>query len=465
MKLHDTIAAIATPVGSGGIAILRLSGLEAESIAGRVVTAKNGKPLPQFESHKLTLCTAHKTDDTSSPIDEALVAVMRAPHSYTGETVVEINCHGGFFAAGRILEELLSAGARLAEGGEFTRRAFLNGKTDLTGAEAVMDIIDSSSGLGLQNAARVLNGSLADKINSLRESVITVTSHISAAADYPEEVDPPAPAELAEQLGKIKADTAHLLGTFETGRLIKEGITTVIAGRPNVGKSSLLNALSRSDRAIVTDIPGTTRDIIEEYIQIGGISLKLIDTAGIRQSDDEVERLGIERAVSRIAEADLCLFVVDASDAITDEDREIARKLHSGRTILLLNKLDKGTAVSAEAAEKELGIPKEFILQTATPGSGQNIGIDRLEAAISDMFLKGRLNPGEVYISSTRQRDSLLKAADALTKAIDGVCTGIPYDLLYIDLEDALSALGEVTGVTVQEEIIDNVFARFCVGK
>ena len=465
MKLHDTIAAIATPVGAGGIAILRLSGSQSERIADRMITAKNGYPLTRLETHKLTLCSVHEADRPEHLIDEALVAVMRAPHSYTGEDVVEINCHGGFFAAGKILEELLRAGARLAEGGEFTRRAFLNGKTDLTGAEAVMDIIDSHSGLGLQNAARALNGSLAEKINSLRESVIAITSHISAAADYPEEVDAPERGALEKQLTEIQDGINHLLGTFETGRILKDGITTVIVGRPNVGKSSLLNALSGNDRAIVTDIPGTTRDIIEEYIRIGGASLRLLDTAGIRQDADTVEQLGIERTMAHIAEADLCLFMIDSTESITAEDREISRKLSGRNTLLLLNKTDKKPKFTIRDASAELGIAPEFILETATPGDGTTIGIDRLEAAISEMFLNGRMNPGEVYLSNTRQRDSLLKASDALLAAIDGVHAGMPYDLLYVDLEDVLSALGEITGATVQEEIIDNVFARFCVGK
>jgi len=467
MKLHDTITAIATPIGSGGIAILRLSGADAECIAQRLVSPLNGKPLSGLASHKLTLSSVHEADHPDKPIDQALAVVMRAPNSFTGETVVEIHCHGGFFAASRILEELLKSGARLAEGGEFTRRAFLNGKTDLTGAEATMDIIDSHSALGLGNAVRSLNGQLADAINALREQVIAVTSHISAAADYPEEVDTPEQATVAAQFAEIRKGIDALLGSFETGRILKDGITTVIVGRPNVGKSSLLNAMTKSDRAIVTDIPGTTRDVIEEYLHLGGVSLRLLDTAGIRSHEDadEVERLGIDRTMAQLQEADLCLFMLDSTEAISNEDKEIAAALQGRQTLLLLNKTDQTPVVTPQLAAETLDIPLDRILQTATPKTGALLGMEALESAISSLFLEGRVRPGEVYLSNTRQRDSLLKAADALSRATEALEAQLPYDLLYVDLEDVLSALGEVTGVTIQEEIIDQVFSRFCVGK
>lgn len=465
MKLHDTITAIATPIGSGGIAILRLSGSNAEDIAQKIITTKNNKPLRDLESHNLTLCNVHSKNDASALIDEALVVVMRAPRSYTGEDVVEINCHGGFFAAKKILEELLASGARLAEGGEFTRRAFINGKTDLTAAEATMDVIDSHSGLGLQNAARSLTGKLAEKIDVLREAVISITSHISAAADYPEEVDPPTQIELKAQVTDISDSIGTLLSTFDTGRMLRDGITTVIIGRPNVGKSSLLNALSGSDRAIVTDIPGTTRDVIEEYINLGGVALRLLDTAGIRDGAGEVEQLGIDRTKAQIREADLCLFLIDGSDDITDEDLKIAKEVKDKNLLLIINKSDKASKTSRELAADKLKIAPEFIIETATPKGKAATGIDTLHESISKMFLSGNINSGEVYLSNARQRDSLLKALDAIERVTDAIDMDMPYDLLYVDLEDALSALGEVTGVTVQEEIIDQVFSRFCVGK
>ncbi len=465
MKLHDTIAAIATPIGPGGIAILRMSGSDAPSIASRVLSALSGKEISQWESHKLYLCRVHQMDQPEALIDQSLAVRMNAPHSYTGENVVEIHCHGGFFAADRILKQLLLAGARLAEGGEFTRRAFLNGKTSLDEAEAVMDVIDARSSLGLENAARSLGGALTEKIDGLREQVMGLTSHISAAADYPEEVDAPTRIQTADQLAALDKEIRALLGTFETGRMLREGILTVIAGRPNVGKSSLLNALARCDRAIVTDIPGTTRDIIEETVQLGGVSLRLLDTAGLRESGDTVEQIGIDRAKKEMQDADLCLFVIDNSVGITPEDIEIARSLAGRNTLVLLNKADRARTVTPEVAAEKLGIPVHRILETALPKDGDITGVEDLEHAICDLFLKARLEPGKVYLSNARQRDSLQKALDALTRADAANQDGMPYDLLFVDLEDVLSALGEVTGQTVQEEIIDQVFSRFCVGK
>lgn len=465
MNLHDTIAAIATPIGTGGIAILRLSGAQAQEIARRIAAPRNGKDLSLQESHKLVLSRIHAADRPDALIDEALVVVMRAPRSYTGEDVVEIHCHGGYFAADKILHQLLAAGARMAEGGEFTRRAFLNGKTDLVGAEAAMDIIQTKSGLGLQNAAESLTGALSQKVNALRERVIAITAHISAAADYPEEVDAPERSKVEEQLTALQEEIHALLETFDTGRMLRDGITTVIVGRPNVGKSSLLNALTRSDRAIVTDIPGTTRDVIEEYVNLGGASLRLLDTAGIRTGADQVEQIGIDRAMAHLREADLCLFVLDSAEGISPEDLEIAENLRGKNVLLLLNKTDQAVCLTRRQAAEALDIPPENIIETATPKDGAPLGIDTLEQAISRMFLKGHLNAGRVCLSNARQRDALLKARDALNCALDSNRSQMPYDLLYVDLEDVLSALGEVTGATVQEEIIDQVFSRFCVGK
>ncbi len=465
MKLHDTITAIATPIGTGGIAILRLSGTQAIEIAQRLIQTKKGKALADLESHKLTLCQVHKTDDPTATIDEALVVVMRGPNSYTGETVVEIHCHGGFFAAGQILENVLAAGARLAEGGEFTRRAFLNGKTDLVRAEATMDVIDSNSGLGLENAARSLTGLLAEKIQGMRDKVASITAHISAAADYPEEVEALSLEELELRLGEIKTEMEQLLATFETGRILRDGITTVIVGRPNVGKSSLLNALSRSQRAIVTDIPGTTRDVIEAYVRLGGVTLRLLDTAGIRDHADTVEQIGIDRANQHMEDADLCLFVIDSSKPLSKEDIEIAARLRKKRTILLLNKTDCPTQLPKTGLEEALGFSPAVVLETAIPNEGESRGIEQLEKAISKLFLTERMNPGQVYLSNARQRDALEKALSALSRGMAGAENGMPYDLLFVDLEDTLTALGEMTGATVQEEIIDLVFSRFCVGK
>lgn len=465
MKLHDTIAAIATPVGSGGIAILRISGKDAQTILAKVGTAKNKKPVSLWESHKLTLCHIHPENRADQPLDQALAVIMRAPHSYTGEDVAEIHCHGGFFAANQILKHLLDAGARLAEPGEFTRRAFLNGKTSLNEAEAVMDLIDASSDLGLTNAARSLNGALSAQLTALREGVMALTAHISATADYPEEVEPPTREETAAQLREIRANIQTLLDTFETGRMLQDGVLTVIVGRPNVGKSSLLNTLLRTERAIVTDIPGTTRDVIEESIAVGGMRLRLMDTAGMRSDADTVEQIGIDRAKEHMQKADLCLFVIDSSRPLEEEDYAIANALSGKRVLALLNKTDKPPCITEEDAAKALQLPASCILKTAVPKDGAAQGIPDLEDAIRRLLLSQRVNAGQVCLSNARQRDALTKAMDALVHAIGANEGAMPFDLLYVDLEDVLSALGEVTGQTVREEIIDEVFGRFCVGK
>lgn len=465
MKLHDTIAAIATPIGSGGIAILRISGNDAVLVANRVLTSQKQGPVECWESHKLILCRAHSVDREELYLDQVLAVVMKAPRSYTGEDVVEIHCHGGFLVANRILQEILIAGGRLAEGGEFTRRAFLNGKTGLDEAEAVMDVIDARSELGLENAARSLTGGLKEKINHLREQVMVLTAHISAAADYPEEVEAPEREETEAGLLELETEIRDLLATFETGRILREGIQTVIVGRPNVGKSSLLNALARCEKAIVTDIPGTTRDVIEETINVGGVALCLLDTAGLRQSEDEVEKIGIDRAREKMETADLCLFVLDSSQELSKEDETIAEELPHCARLVLLNKTDCGQKVTKEEISNKLGVREENIIETALPKGGTVIGVDELEKAISRLFLEEKMKPGQVYLSNERQRDALRKALDALMRAKMGNEAEMPYDLLFVDLEDVLSALGEVTGLTVQEEIVDQVFSRFCVGK
>lgn len=465
MKLNDTIAAIATPRGSGGIAIIRLSGENAAEIAARVAHPYNSKSVTELESHKLTLCRITTPSAPDCIIDEALVALMRAPKSYTGENVVEINCHGGFLAADKILTSLLESGARLAEAGEFTRRAFINGKTDLSGAEAVMDLMNSSSEQGLHNAAMTLTGALADKINHLRSEVMLLAANVSAVADYPDEVDPLSNEELEERLSFIKEQISALLGGFDTGRILRDGVRTAIVGKPNVGKSSILNALLRFERAIVTDVPGTTRDTIEELAEVGGVALRLIDTAGIRTASDEVEKIGIERSKENIRTADLCLFVIDSSAPITDEDMQIAEALKDKRTILIINKTDKKSVISDIQPTEVFGISPEAVIYTSAPKGEDACGINSIEEAISDMFTLGKISADEVYLANERQRDALLRAQASIKNATNCLADSMPFDLLFIDLEDALSALGEVTGETVQEEIIDKVFENFCVGK
>lgn len=466
INLYDTIAAISTPIGQGGIAIIRISGKDYLDTVSEIISPKSGITIKELETHKLTLANVHKKGDKSRIVDEALVAVMKAPNSYTGETVTEINCHGGFFVARVILDMLVELGIRLAEPGEFTQRAFINGKIDLSKAEAVMDIINSNSALGLQNAGAVLDGRLSGKISEIREKALSLAARLSAVADFPDEIEALSRLELESNVTEIKKDVRKLIDGFETGKILRDGICTVIVGRPNVGKSSILNSLARYERAIVTDIPGTTRDIVEEYINIGGISLRLLDTAGIRQSSDEVEKIGIERAVENIKKADLCLFVVDASTGLTDDDIEIYNKTTGKNVLIILNKTDKldGKVNMAEYSSR-LNIAKEDIVLTANPKGKTAVGIDALEKAITNKYIENKISYNDVYISDERQKESLLKADAVLDEMIKSINAEMPDDMLYIDLEDVVSYLGEITGESVSEEIIDQVFARFCVGK
>ncbi len=464
MKVFDTIAAIATPIGVGGIAIIRISGDFAEECTSNIVFPISGKAISYIESHKLTLCEVRRASD-GAVLDEALVAVMRAPHSYTGETVVEINCHGGHIVAEAILEELFRAGARQAEPGEFTRRAFMNGKTDLLKAEAVIDLIHSNSELGQENAAKTLSGKLSEKVNKLREDAVEFAANLSAIADYPDEIDDMPTYELENRTRKILSGIEALLGGFKKGKIMRDGIMTVIAGRPNVGKSSLLNAIARYDRAIVTDIPGTTRDTVEEYVTVKGIALRLVDTAGIRESENSVEQIGIERAKENISRAELCLFVLDASADITSEDLEIFGYTKDKNVIVILNKTDKSGDIDVDYYTKILNTDKENIVLTSTPKIGETTGVDILEEKIAERFMSGTISKDDVFISNDRQKDSLIKAKQSAENMLTAIECGMPNDMLYIDLEEVVSALGEVTGVTVQEEIIDKVFERFCVGK
>lgn len=464
MKIFDTIAAIATPVGTGGVAIIRISGDLAEECAEKIVFPKSGRRLSSLESHKLTLADVKRASD-GADIDEVLVSVMRAPHSYTGETVVEINCHGGYLVATVILEELFISGARQAEAGEFTRRAFMNGKTDLLKAEATIDIINSNSALGHENAAKTLSGKLSQRVNKIREEAVEFGAHLSAILDYPDEIDEMPQQDMEKRIGEIKTAIDNLLGGYKKGRIMRDGVLTVIAGRPNVGKSSLLNAISRSERAIVADVPGTTRDTVTEYVNVKGIALKLIDTAGIRESDNSVEKIGIERAKESIENAELCLFVVDTAEGILNEDINIFENIKDKNVIVILNKTDKVDALDRGVYAEKLGIKEDDIILTATPKGGEPKGIDDLEEKIAQKLMSGTISKDDVFISSERQKDSLIKAQKSAENMILSIQNHMPADMLYVDLEDLISALGEVTGLTVQDEIIDKVFQNFCVGK
>ncbi len=464
IKEFDTIAAIATPVGIGGIAVIRVSGTDAENAANKIILTKNKRPVSSLESHKLTLSEVRRMSD-GTVLDEVLVSVMRAPNSYTGETVVEINCHGGFLSAKLILEELFALGIRQAEAGEFTRRAFVNGKCDLARAEAVIDVIHANSELGQSNAAKSLSGKLSEKVNSIRDKAVSLAANLSAIADFPDEIDDLPREDMLYQIDDILKGISEMLGGFKKGKILRDGISTVIAGRPNVGKSSLLNALSRTERAIVTDIPGTTRDTIEEYVNIGGVALRLIDTAGIRNSDNSVEKIGIEKAKETIETSDLCLFVLDCSEDVSKDDIEIYDYLRNKNTIAILNKSDKNAFGDVDYFSEKLGIPKTDFVCTSALDLEKASGISELEEKIVQMFLSGGISKDDVFISNDRQYSSLIKAQKAAENMKNSFLAQMPSDLLYVDLEEVISALGEITGLTVQDEIIDEVFERFCVGK
>ena len=457
----DTIAAIATAVGEGGIGIVRLSGPGAVAVADRLFRGVKGRPAAVQPSHHATY--GHIIDPASGQtVDEVLCLVMRAPRSYTREDVVEIHCHGGPLPLKRILGLVLAAGARLAEPGEFTKRAFLNGRLDLSQAEAVIDVIRAKTDASLRMAVGQLAGAFSEKVRLFRQETLRLVAHLEAAIDFPEEdIEELAAQDVAATVDRLVAEIDALLATAQTGRILREGLATVIVGRPNVGKSSLLNTLLGETRAIVTDIPGTTRDIIEEYINIGGIPLKVIDTAGIRETADTVERIGVARAREVTAQADLILLVLDASAPLSADDKEVMALLDGRQAIVLINKTDLPAAV--DMAEVARHVPDKPVIRiSATEGTG----VAELEKAIVDLVYSGRVSQAEAaFVNNVRHSHILQTARDHLTAAGITATGGLPPDCVVVDLRAAWEKLGEITGDTVGEDIIDQIFAQFCIGK
>ena len=459
---EETIAAIATATGEGGIGIIRVSGSQALSLATQLF-----RPAGQQREERLTpgrqfLYGWIVEPDNGVPVDEAILLVMPGPCSYTREDVVEFHCHGGPSPLRRVLDLLLARGARLAEPGEFTKRAFLNGRLDLSQAEAVMDVIRAKTDASLKMAVGNLSGGLSIQVRSLRDAVLAMIARLEAAIDFPEDdIEEMATADAQAAIGGIRAKVAALLDTAQAGRILREGLATVIIGKPNVGKSSLLNALLREKRAIVTDIPGTTRDIIEEYVSIRGIPLKIVDTAGIRETDDLVEQLGVERARQIVDTADLVLLLLDASVPLSREDREVLAMLPGREALILLNKSDLPPRITpAELAELA---PGRIVLKiSVTEGSG----LAQLEEAIVELVYRGGLEPGEAaFVNNLRQADLLRQADGCLHSALAAIDAGMPPDCLVVDLRDAWELLGKVNGDTVGEDILDEIFSRFCIGK
>lgn len=450
----DTIAAISTALGESGIGIIRISGTEAVAIANRVLD----RGIEQAASH--TIHYRHAVSEEEI-LDEVLVTVMLAPRSYTGENTVEINCHGGILAVQRVLEEVLKSGAALAEPGEFSKRAFLNRKMDLSQAEAVIDVIQAKNKFALKAAMKQLNGSLSKKIRTLREKILNETAWIEAALDDPEHYDLSGyPDILKPKVEKMIAELENLIDNAENGRVMKEGISTVIIGRPNAGKSSLMNLLSGQNRAIVTDIAGTTRDILTEHVRLAGLSLNLTDTAGIRESDDPVEKIGVERARAAAEDADLVLLVIDGSEPISEEDRKLIGECEGKNVIVLLNKSDLYQKITEEELKKLVEYP--IILFSAKDGSG----LSEMEEQIKKQFYRGKIDfNDQIYITSSRHKDALEKGCTSLRLVLKSIEEALPEDFFSIDLLDAYGALGIITGESVEDDVVNRIFEKFCTGK
>lgn len=457
--LEDTIAALATPPGEGGIGIIRLSGSQAVAIAGKIFIPRQGTGLAASRSHTLRLGLI-RDPGSGETIDEVLVSVMYGPHSYTAEDVVEINCHGGALATARVLQLVLRYGARLAEPGEFTRRAFLNGRLDLAQAEAVLEVIRARSSQGLQAAMAHLQGQLSRRINELSTSLTGVLAAFEASMDFPEEVGP-VDQEKIQDLRQILAGVEGLLSSWEEGRLLSEGLKVAIVGRPNVGKSSLLNALLNQERAIVSNIPGTTRDTIEETLQLGGFTCRLIDTAGLRETADSLESIGVARSKEAIAAADLVLMVVDLQTGIQEEDRRILDAVNDKYVIIAGNKKDLVGANYDELATFAGDYP--YVAISALTGAG----LDALAQQVKELVLGGRASRqlDEPLITRVRHRDALEKCQEHLRSAIEAWEKGLPEDLIAVDLWAAVNYLGEITGTTTREDLLDRIFSDFCIGK
>jgi tRNA modification GTPase len=464
-QIDDTIAAISTAYGPAGIGIIRISGPNAAEVADRVFQSKKGITLEQQDTYRVTY--GYIKDRNGQMLDEALALTMWAPHSFTGENIVELQCHGGAVVLKKVLDLLLAAGARLAEPGEFSKRAFLNGRLDLSQAEAIMDVINAKTETALQAATNNLQGRLAREIKECRQEILELIAYLEADIDFPEEdIERLHQEEFLSRLQKTAEKIKRILQTFRSGRIIREGLKTVLIGKPNVGKSSLLNTLLQAKRAIVTDIPGTTRDTIEEYYNLGGIPLVLIDTAGIRQTEDLVEKLGVAKTKDMSKEADLILYLLDLTTGLTSEDREFLQELPAEKVLVLVNKVDL-MAGETDGEQQEQALREQLAgYRVLFISATERIGIKELEEAIQNLFFSQGLEiKDEVFLTNIRHKRALDAALEAVESARQGILTATPADFLSIDLQGALTSLGEITGETVDEEIIHQIFAQFCLGK
>lgn len=459
MKITDTIAAISSAAGNSGIGIIRVSGDEAIEVVDKIFRPANkNKKLANVESH--TVHYGHIMDGDKT-LDQVLVIVMKNPHSYTGEDTVEIDCHGGMLILKKVLDLVLKNGARTADPGEFTKRAFLNGRIDLSQAEAVMDLINSKNDFALNSSIEQLKGGVSDAIKDIRKDIIYHIAYIESALDDPEHISLDGyDEEITEMLNENINKISKLVNSFDNGRIMKEGIKTVILGKPNAGKSSLLNLMLGEDRAIVTDIEGTTRDTLEENINFNGLSLKIIDTAGIRDTEDLVERIGVNKAKEIAKEGDLIIYVVDGSRELDDNDREIIKLINDKQAIILVNKSDMDTVINIDELKKDSN--RDVILFSAKNGEG----MDQLEEEIRNMFYSGKVTYNDqVYITNARHKEALENALESLKQVKNSVDAGMPEDFYSIDLMDAYTDLGLIIGESVEDDLVNEIFSKFCMGK
>lgn len=474
MNKSDTIAAIATAMSDSGIGIVRVSGKDAVEIVNKIYRSKQGeshtscKKLIDYKSHTIHYGYIY---DEEELLDEVMVAIMKAPNSFTMEDTVEIDCHGGVLVMNRILEAVIKNGARIAEPGEFTKRAFLNGRIDLSKAEAIIDIIHAKNEFALKSSVRQLKGSVSDAIKNLREEIIFEIAFIESALDDPEHISLDGyPEQLLKKVEDMLAKVNRLLSSSDNGKMLKEGINTVILGKPNAGKSSLMNLLVGEEKAIVTNIAGTTRDVLEESIKLHGISLNIIDTAGIRQTEDIVEKIGVDKAKNYASDADLIIYVVDASVPLDDSDEDIMKLINDKKTIVLLNKTDLDMVVHEDFLQKkfqDISDKEEMenlvIIPTSTK---ENIGMNTLEDTIQDMFFHGKISfNDEVYITNMRHKEALLDTEQSLKMVRQSLLDEMPEDFYSIDLMSAYASLGTIIGEEVGEDLVNEIFSKFCMGK
>lgn len=456
---YDTITAICTAQGEGAIGIIRLSGEESVEITDKIFKTPNGRKIKEYGDRKLIYGHVY---DGEKMIDEVLVAYMKGPKSYTCEDVIEINCHGGIVPLQRILKLVLKTGARMAEPGEFTKRAFLNGRLDLAQAESVMDLVSAKTTKGFDLALDQLEGNLSKKVNHIREDLLKTIAHIEVCIDYPEEdIEDMTYDEIGKSFSDVKEGIGKLLKSSETGKIMRDGLKTVIVGRPNVGKSSLLNAILRENRAIVTDVPGTTRDVIEEFISIKGVPLKIVDTAGIRETEDLVEKIGVEKSKEFFNKADLIILVLNMSEELTKEDEKLISLIKEREVIVILNKSDLEPKLSQEHLQEVVGSKK--IIKTSIMNES---GLEEIEDTILEMVYGGKLKSDDnSMVTNVRHIDTLEKAHKSISDALDAVKQGLAYDFIEVDMKNCYDYLGEIIGETVEDDLIDKIFSNFCLGK